>query len=408
MPSPLKSLKSFNESISKGEENKFNRSNGVYYTPADVVHYICQQSLIGYLHSNTSDKISKNDVSQFIEEGPKFLENEALIEDKGKETSTYSSKLPSAIKQNAGSLDQLLSEITVCDPAVGSGVFPVGMMGEIVRARQVLASCLSKKTSRPLPYELKRHCIENSLYGVDIDAGAVEIAKLRLWLSLIVDEEDIKQVKPLPNLDYKMLAGDSLSGSVNGIFNAEPLTQLEDAKKRFLNETDPQKKERIQKEIKRLFAKITETAGQPIFDFNLFFSEVMSRQPNPGFDLVVGNPPYGNLIKPEEKKKMKEDPNKHFISTLNEIAFPFVEQGIRLLKQKGTISYIITMGLAYRIDGSRTRQLMQENFSDTRLWSFDRDPNGIFDSMSQSVFYFHLRRKARWYQGHFPDIQMRA
>ena len=66
-------------------------------------------------------------------------------------------------------------------------------------------------------YELKRHTIENSIYGVDIDSGSVEIAKLRLWLSLIVDEEDRTRVEPLPNLDYKIMQGNSLLEEFRGI-----------------------------------------------------------------------------------------------------------------------------------------------------------------------------------------------
>jgi len=100
--------------------------------------------------------------------------------------------------------------IKVCDPAIGSGAFPVGMMSQIVKVRNVLSVYI--KDSNRTPYKFKRECIEKSLYGVDIDAGAVEIAKLRLWLSLVVDEEDIKQIRPLPNLDYKIVCGNSLLG----------------------------------------------------------------------------------------------------------------------------------------------------------------------------------------------------
>lgn len=85
------------------------------------------------------------------------------------------------------------------------------MMTEIVHIRNLLTVFLSEEEKKNrISYEFKRHCIENALYGVDIDAGSVEITKLRLWLSLIVDEEDIKQIKPLPNLDYKIMCGNSL------------------------------------------------------------------------------------------------------------------------------------------------------------------------------------------------------
>ncbi len=107
-----------------------------------------------------------------------------------------------------------MAGLRVCDPAVGSGAFLVGMMSEIVRARRVLHTYLQQQQTA---YALKRHAIHNCLYGVDIDPGAVEIAKLRLWLSLVVDEEDIQQIKPLPNLDYKVMQGNSLLEEYEGI-----------------------------------------------------------------------------------------------------------------------------------------------------------------------------------------------
>lgn len=99
----------------------------------------------------------------------------------------------------------------ICDPAIGSGAFPVGMMNELVRARMALG--VENKSA----YEIKREIIENNLYGVDLDEGAIEIAKLRFWLSLIVDEEDVKNIKPLPNLDYKVMQGNSLLTEYEGI-----------------------------------------------------------------------------------------------------------------------------------------------------------------------------------------------
>ena len=123
--------------------------------------------------------------------------------------------LPDSIRKNAKLIDDKLAGITVCDPAVGSGAFPVGMMSEIVKARNVLSTFVQDKNRTP--YEFKRRCIEHSLYGVDIDPGAVEIAKLRLWLSLVVDEDDIKNIKPLPNLDYRIMQGNSLISEFMGI-----------------------------------------------------------------------------------------------------------------------------------------------------------------------------------------------
>ena len=195
-------------------EVKERKSKGSYYTPREIVHYMCRQSLIGYLEKELSSVgVARDDMETFLTVGEQAADYEiARIEG----TKSYSPELPRSIETNARSIDEKLEEITVCDPAVGSGAFLVGMMSEIVRARKTLTPYFPDKTKRT-PYEFKRHAIQASLYGVDIDPGAVEIAKLRLWLSLVVDEDEIKQIKPLPNLDYKIMQGDSLVEDFEGI-----------------------------------------------------------------------------------------------------------------------------------------------------------------------------------------------
>ncbi|MGC8744994.1 MAG: Eco57I restriction-modification methylase domain-containing protein, partial [Verrucomicrobiia bacterium] len=152
--------------------------------------------------------------------------------------------MPESIIKNAEEIDRLLADIKVCDPAVGSGAFPIGMMHEIVKLRSLLSIYLKRKLNT---YELKRHCIENSLYGVDIDPGAVEICKLRFWLSLIVDEEDFYNIKPLPNLDYKVVCGNSLLGVEKNLFNADAFRKLEELKSKYFNEINPTKKQELKK-----------------------------------------------------------------------------------------------------------------------------------------------------------------
>lgn len=199
-------------------EIKDRKSKGAYYTPREIVHYMCQESLINYLATEAENKLPREDIETFIHLGDFAVEHDmaktqGIIKDDGK----Y--KLPQSIHENAELIDKKLADITVCDPAIGSGAFPVGMMNEIVRARGALNATKTFKDtkSKRTPYSFKRHAIQNSLYGVDIDPGAVEIAKLRLWLSLVVDEEEMTEIKPLPNLDYKIMQGNSLLEEYEGI-----------------------------------------------------------------------------------------------------------------------------------------------------------------------------------------------
>ncbi|MEZ0322698.1 MAG: hypothetical protein ABWJ98_00060 [Hydrogenothermaceae bacterium] len=125
-------------------------------------------------------------------------------------------------------------------------------------------------------YDLKRHSIENSLYGVDIDPGAVEICKLRFWLSMIVDEEDFQQIKPLPNLDYKVVCGDSLLGVEKDLFNQNAFSELEKLKPEYFNKTNPVRKQELKKRIDELIYEITK--GHKEFDFEVYFSEVFHKK----------------------------------------------------------------------------------------------------------------------------------
>ncbi|MDO8513573.1 MAG: N-6 DNA methylase [bacterium] len=195
-------------------EVKDRKSKGTYYTPREIVHYMCEQSLINYLATELPN-IGKEDVEEYIKIGDQVLENEYWVALSG-ESGTKKFKISPTIIANAESIDKKLADIKVCDPAIGSGAFPVGMMNEIVNGRIALNPYINQKENRTA-YDFKNEAITNSLYGVDIDPGAVEIAKLRLWLSLVVDEDDIHHIKPLPNLDYKIMQGNSLLEEFEGI-----------------------------------------------------------------------------------------------------------------------------------------------------------------------------------------------
>src|SRR3989339_1152010 len=147
-------------------EVKDRKSKGTYYTPREIVHYMCQQSLVSYLATELEGKVGKEDIEQLVKYGETVGENEIYIQNEGKETPTYQYKLPESVRKNAQNIDVSLESIKVCDPAIGSGAFLVGMMNEIVKARNVLTSYL-KNLERSV-YNFKRDCIQNSLYGVDI------------------------------------------------------------------------------------------------------------------------------------------------------------------------------------------------------------------------------------------------
>lgn len=321
-------------------EVKDRKSKGTYYTPREIVHYMCQESLINYLVTECEGKVSKEDIETLIKFGETVVEHDSRVGRNGKETQTYSYKLPESIRKNADLLDEKLKNIRVCDPAIGSGAFPVGMMNEIIRTRNALTNYLKDKSGRTI-YDFKRHAIQNCLYGVDIDPGAVEIAKLRLWLSLVVDEEDIKSIKPLPNLDYKIVWGDSLSRVEKDLFNAHLFTELEEIKPLYFDETNATKKQEYRRQIEKLIKEITNDNKH--FDFEVYFSEVFHKKG--GFDIIIANPPYGADIPESELRTIKK--RLRDTSNTNSAAI-FIDFGKNLLiNDSGTLTYIVPKSLLF-------------------------------------------------------------
>ena len=193
------------------EENR-RHASGAYYTPRSVVFYMCQEVLIDYL-AERHPQITRDEITIFVCHGRRIVETQRYAGKHDTADNSQIDSLPAAIVDDSAALDSSLRKVTICDPAVGSGAFPLGMLNVIVNARMALDEHLDQELTE---FKAKFHAINHSLYGVDYDGGAVEIAKLRLWLSLVVDERNSDQIQPLPNLDYKMMQGNSLITHLNG------------------------------------------------------------------------------------------------------------------------------------------------------------------------------------------------
>jgi len=167
-----------------------NKDKGTFYTPRQIVHYMCQTSLIEYLVTHLPH-VDKNIVENFIRNS-----DIGNVKDK-----------KNLIVANARHIEELLDKVKICDPAIGSGAFPMGMLQEIFKAKLSLDLTLDRAKA-------KKEIIQNSIYGIDIEKGAVDIARLRFWLALVVDEDE---PQPLPNLDYKIMQGNSLLERFEGI-----------------------------------------------------------------------------------------------------------------------------------------------------------------------------------------------
>jgi type I restriction-modification system DNA methylase subunit len=409
------------------EENR-KKGLGAYYTPREIVHYMCQESLINYLdnglnhpakpigaatpepdkepplyidsrekikprlgqleftEAGSRNMVPREELASWIYQSDQFSHYAAAIA-AGTKGDHYP-KPPDSIRTYAPEIDVLLRDITVCDPAIGSGAFPVGMMTEIVRARTALTPYFKDLAERNA-YHFKRHAIQNSLYGVDIDVGAVEIAKLRLWLSLVVDEEDVQQIKPLPNLDYKVVVGNSLLGVEKNLFNQDQFQKLEDLKPKFFNESDSKKKASFKRQIEDLIHKLTN--GREAFDFEVYFSEVFHAKK--GFDVVIANPPYVSVekfartaLQTEWKRKFKT------YASRGDIYCFFYEQGLTLLHEGGMLTFISSnkfqragygKGLRELLASQRIRTLI--DFCELPVFTAATDPMIVIVEKAASV-----------------------
>lgn len=401
------------------------KSKGAFYTPREIVHYMCQQSLINYLETNSD--IKREDLEKFILKGDLALDYLRRVTDSKKFDVKEEFMIPDSVRRNYEKLDKLLTNIKICDPAVGSGAFPVGMMNEIVKARQVLQYFSPDKEKSD--YDLKRETIENCLHGVDIEPSAVEITKLRFWLSLIVDENDMQNIKPLPNLDNKIMCGNSLIEEFEGVklFNDDLLSshlkekeekqsslekytkqkikesqlkleRLQRLQKEYFNEDNGTKKKQFMKDIENLEWEFIEATlkeqnnedalkkleqykrskSKPFFLWKLYFSDVFQRE-NPGFDVVIGNPPYvGEKGHKEIFEAIKNSSLGRFHQRKVDLFYFFFHLGLNLLREKASFAMITTNYYITSFGGTKLREDLKKRAILKELINFNEFK--IFDS----------------------------
>ena len=166
-----------------------NKDKGAFYTPKEIVSYMCRESLIAYLQTDIEDEATKEAIRQFV--------------------TTHDVNALGTNDKFRQQVDEALRSVKICDPAIGSGAFPMGLLKELFQCRTAIEGITQSKAA-----EIKKHIIQQNIYGVDIEKGAVDIARLRFWLSLIVDEET---PQALPNLDFKIMQGNSLLEQYKGV-----------------------------------------------------------------------------------------------------------------------------------------------------------------------------------------------
>ena len=365
-----------------------NKDKGAFYTPKEIVRYMCQESLTAYLQTGIEDAEVKEHIANFVKTND--------VEELG-----------GASSELALSIDQKLIDVKICDPAIGSGAFPMGLLRELYACRKSIEIFKEDNAA-----DIKRHIIQNNIYGVDIEKGAVDIARLRFWLALIIDE---KEPMPLPNLDFKIMQGNSLLESYKGVdldVTSKKLKTGKDTKKTRgvlslgFEETDVQKviqdlvksyfsitdhtlraqrRQQIDKYVKD-YIKVCaegnhevqdavdelEIPNDQFFLWHTYFADVFEKG---GFDIVIGNPPYGVSIKDDYRKAV-------VASWGNvpdyEIYYYFIVLAAPLLKEKGIMSYIIPNTFLFNTFAKHFREMLVEKWNVLEILDCTKFP--IFES----------------------------
>ena len=289
---------------------------GSYYTPKPIVSFMCREALKGHLESQLPSDTAPA-IASFVDDHD-----------------------PRDLKDAEKSLEAL-RRIRVCDPACGSGAYLLGMMHELIDLRRCLFK--SKNVDSITEYQRKLEIIQRNLYGVDIDPFAVNIARLRLWLSLAVEFEG-EHPEPLPNLKFEIEEGDSLSAPGpepdQGLMREAVVRQFRDAKAEYIK-AHGDKKYTLEKTVLDLKASIAswthKDKGVEGFDWPVEFAEVFDEG---GFDVIVANPPYVRQELIKERKPVLQRVFPYVYSGKADLYVYFYARAVQLLRHSGMIAFI--------------------------------------------------------------------
>lgn len=387
-----------------------NKDKGAFYTPKEIVQYMCRQSVIQYLKTYEPDEQYAEPIEQLI--------NNGIV-------------LPVLqTKSVASRFMQLLKDVKVCDPAIGSGAFPMGILYVLYHAIHHLQSHAEPHGSFNST-QTKRDIIQNNIFGVDIEQGAVDIARLRFWLALVVDAEE---PQPLPNLDYKIVCSNSilhrfpLETSIEKVFieynknrlvtDQMSLDKYKEKVYEFTNTSDHKKKDEFRNTIEKIknafrtqlsdwektkrrklreqirdlemplmFGKRTKEEEENLkrlnktlsqaekekndiennkiyedsFEWRFEFPALLNNEGNfIGFDIIIGNPPFGAKLSSDEKKIYKEYYSDVHMRTPETYCY-FISLAFRLANPNGIVSYIVPNNMFFQNENEKTRSLLLFN-----------------------------------------------
>ena len=327
------------------------KMTGAFYTPRPIVEYMVDESLKAYL----TGVLAKSPVNMSKVDAATGLD--ILF--------AYTEKEHAFNEREVAALISGIRECKVLDPAVGSGAFPMGVLHKLI---YVLNKLEPNNTN---DYESKLHLIENCLYGSDIEPMAIQLSKLRFFISLLCDQlpnstEENLGIIPLPNLETKFVVADSLGKlSLEQMhFNSELVLPIQDELQQvrhdyFTARTREEKKQlrdkdnELRDQLEAVFTDlgVDEGDSQRLATWNPYDPQMVAdffepswmfdRSVASGFDVVVGNPPYIQLQKNRGMLGRKYQPYKYkTFAKSGDIYCLFYERGVQLLSEDAHLCFI--------------------------------------------------------------------
>ena len=435
------------------------KSKGAFYTPREVVYYMCQESLANYLVNKLN--INYNEIFEFIKYGDLITQLDFEEHLKGNNNFT----IGKSIYNNILKIDKALIDVKVADPAVGSGTFPLGMLTEIIKIRNNLSTYINiqlklgvineniiynTEHQKRNVFDMKLQTIENSIYAVDIEPSAIDIAKLRLWLSLIVDYPNDEEPRPLPNLDCKILQGNSLIDeyedvplfskkillnnlknyrrkeseltSVNEIHIQQTLQfddtidlnvyidKMIDLQKEYFKTSDNRIKKELKKKIDDIqMGMIEESLKNTPEKLKRFQNEAQKRikswfvwelefydvfKNNGGFDIVIGNPPYFNVETLGANSSVCNVLKKNYSEIWmdkSDILFYFIYLGYRITNSQ--VNFITSNAYLFSDKAKKLRNFIIEKMPIKKLINFERYMIFSSASITSCITFFDKNSK---------------
>lgn len=319
------------------------KAKGAFYTPREIVSFMCTEAVRSYLKRKlVGGRAALNSVDKLLD-----------IEDRVWALSP-SNSLRDSVGDNRNAILTALRELTVIDPACGSGAFPLGMMSTLVQIRERLEPGVDKRS-------LKLEILQNNIFGVDIEPMAVEISRLRAWLTIVVEDSHSLRLKALPNLDFKFVCANSLinlpeRGEDLGLFDNDIEGELEGIRAEYFATTSLEKKTALRSRYGELIdegANIGDAGrARLIRSFNPFqyeepagfFDSKTMFGVDAKFDIVIGNPPYISALaaKRNMDAKLREKYKQSFVCAVGayDMYILFLEHGLNLSGTNGVLSYI--------------------------------------------------------------------